>query len=61
MLLAVSNVDTMPGTRLSAGNSFSELIHAYTAFREAGCGVQIVSPEGGAVPLAYIDTSNPEH
>lgn len=61
VLLAVSNVDTMPGTRLSAGNSFAELIHAYSAFRDAGYGVQFVSPEGGAVPLAYIDTSNPEH
>lgn len=58
VLLAVSNVDTMPG---SAGNSFAELIHAYTAFREAGYGVQFVSPQGGAVPLAYIDTRDPEH
>lgn len=61
VLLAVSNADTMPGTRLSAGNSFAELIHAYAAFREAGYGVQFVSPEGGAVPLAYIDTSDAEH
>lgn len=61
VLLAVSNADVMPGTRLGAGNSFAELTHAYTAFREAGYGVQFVSPEGGAVPLAYIDTSNPEH
>ncbi|SFK53515.1 nuclear transport factor 2 family protein [Lysobacter sp. cf310] len=56
VLLVVSNADTMPGTSLSAGNSFAELTHAYTAFREAGYGVQFVSPEGGAVPLAYIDT-----
>ncbi|MGO1000199.1 nuclear transport factor 2 family protein [Lysobacter sp. CA196] len=61
VLLAVSNVATMPGTELSAGNSFSELIHAYAAFRAAGYGVQFVSPEGGAVPLAYIDTRYPEH
>lgn len=61
VLLAVSNVDTMPGSRISAGNSFSELIHAYAGFREAGYGVQFVSPDGGAVPLAYIDTSNREH
>jgi putative intracellular protease/amidase len=59
--LVVSNADTMPGTQLSAGNSFSELIHAYAGFREAGYGVQFVSPEGGAVPLAYIDTRNAEH
>ena len=61
VVLAVSNVDTLPGSALSAGNSFSELIHAYAGFREAGYGVQFVSPEGGAVPLAYIDTRNPEH
>lgn len=60
VLLVVSNADTMPGTRLSAGNSFAELIHAYAAFREAGYGVQFVSPEGGAVPLAYIDTRDPD-
>lgn len=61
VLLIVSNVDTMPGTRLSAGNSFAELIHAYDAFRAAGYGVQFVSPEGGAVPLAYVDTREPDH
>lgn len=61
VVLVVSSVDTMPGTRLSAGNSFSELIHAYAGFREAGYGVQFVSPDGGAVPLAYIDTRNGEH
>ena len=60
VVLVVSNQDTLPGTRIGAGNSFVELIHAYTAFREAGYGVQFVSPEGGAVPLAYIDTSHPE-
>lgn len=61
VLLVVSNVDTMPGTQLSAGNSFAELIHAYATFREAGYGVQFVSPQGGAVPLAYIDTRDAEH
>lgn len=61
VLLVVSSVDTMPGTRLSAGNSFAELIHAYATFREAGYGVDFVSPEGGAVPLAYIDTRDAEH
>lgn len=61
VLLVVSSVGTVPGTRLAAGNSFAELIHAYSGFREAGYGVQFVSPEGGAVPLAYIDTSNSEH
>ncbi|NUO76868.1 MAG: peptidase [Lysobacter sp.] len=60
VLLVVSNAHTMPGTSLRAGNSFAELTNAYAAFREAGYGVQFVSPEGGAVPLTYIDPRNAE-
>lgn len=61
VLLVVSNADTMPGTQLAAGNSFAELVHAYDEFRQAGYGVQFISPAGGAVPLAYIDTRDPAH
>lgn len=58
VLLVVSNASKMPGTALNAGNSFVELVHAYAQFREAGYGVQFISPDGGAVPLAYVDTSD---
>lgn len=61
VVLVVSNVHTMPGTELNAGNSFGELLHAYSGFRAAGYGVQFVSPDGGAVPLAYIDFTDAEH
>ncbi len=61
VVLAVSNAHTMPGTDLNAGNSFGELLHAYSGFRAAGYGVQFVSPQGGAVPLAYIDFTDAEH
>ncbi len=61
VVLVVSNAHTMPGTDLNAGNSFGELLHAYTGFRAAGYGVQFVSPKGGAVPLAYIDFTDAEH
>jgi len=60
VLLVVSNVSKMPGTALSSGNSFVELVHAHAQFRAAGYGVQFISPEGGAVPLAYVDTSDTE-
>ena len=60
VLLAVSNTSKMPGTPLSAGNSFVEIVHAYGKFREAGYGVQFISPEGGTVPLAYVDTADAE-
>lgn len=56
VLVVLSNVSQMPGTTLGAGNSFVELVHTYSRLREAGYGVQFVSPEGGAVPLAYVDT-----
>lgn len=45
----------------AAGASFSEIVnayHAYHAFKQAGYTVDFVSPEGGAIPLAYINTSN---
>ena len=61
VILAMSSVHTMPGTDLNAGNSFGELLHAYMGFRAAGYGVQFVSPEGGGVPLDYIDFTDPEH
>jgi putative intracellular protease/amidase len=61
VLLALSSVHTMPGTDFNSGNSFGELIHAYYGFRAAGYGVQFVSPQGGGVPLAYIDFTDAEH
>jgi putative intracellular protease/amidase len=61
VLIVVSNASVMPGSKLSAGNGFAQLIHAYEALRVAGYGVQFISPEGGAVPLAYLDTQDAEH
>lgn len=59
VLLVLSSAALMPGSTLSAGNSFSELSRAYASLRAAGYSVQAVSPEGGAVPLAYVDASDP--
>lgn len=59
VLLVLSSADQMPGTTLTAGNSFAELSRAYASFRAAGYAVQAVSPLGGAVPLSYINTTDP--
>lgn len=58
VLLVVSNVDLYPGTKVNAGNNFPELAYTYDAFRKAGYAVDFVSPEGGAVPLEMVVTSD---
>ncbi|MGK5018112.1 nuclear transport factor 2 family protein [Janthinobacterium sp. HLS12-2] len=58
VLLVVSNVHQYPGTKINAGNNFPELAYTYDVFRKAGYAVDFVSPEGGAIPLEMIVTSD---
>ncbi len=58
VLFIVSNAHFYGNTKLSTGNSFSELVHAYNVFKKAGYSIDFMSPKGGAVPLSYIDTSD---
>jgi putative intracellular protease/amidase len=58
VLLVVSNVDLYPGTKVNAGNNFPELAYTYDVFRKAGYAVDFVSPDGGAVPLEMVVTSD---
>lgn len=58
LMLVVSNADRYPGTKVNTGNNFPELAYTYDVFRRAGYGVDFVSPEGGAVPLEMINTSD---
>jgi putative intracellular protease/amidase len=61
ILFIVSNAHFHGTSTLPAGASFSEIVNAYHSFKQAGYTVEFVSPEGGAVPLSYIDTSNTLH
>ncbi len=58
ILFIVSSAHFHGTSKLPAGASFSEIVNAYHSFKQAGYTVDFVSPEGGAVPLSYIDTSN---
>lgn len=58
VLLVVSNAQYYGDTDYKTGNSFSEIVKAYATFNEAGYGVDFVSPNGGAIPIAYVDTSD---
>nr|WP_315484336.1 nuclear transport factor 2 family protein [uncultured Undibacterium sp.] len=57
ILFIVSNAHFHGTSKVPAGASFSEVVNAYHTFKEAGYTVDFVSPDGGAVPLSYIDTS----
>jgi len=61
ILFIVSNAHFHGELERPAGASFSELVSAYHTFKINGYTVDFVSPEGGAVPLAYINTSNELH
>lgn len=61
ILFIVSNASFHGESNIPTGNSFSEIVHAYDTFKSAGFTVDFVSPKGGSIPLAYIDTFNPLH
>lgn len=61
ILFITSSAHFHGDTALPTGVSFSEIVNAYDVFKEAGYTVEFVSPEGGAIPLAYINTSEKIH
>jgi len=61
ILFVVSNAETHGKLKKAAGSSFSEIVNAYHTFTEAGYQVDFISPKGGAISLAYINTSIPRH
>lgn len=58
VLFVVSNAQYYGNSEMKTGNSFYEIVKAYDTFVKAGYHVDFVSPEGGAIPVAYVDTSD---
>lgn len=58
VLLVLSNTALQGKSTLAAGNSFSEVAIAYDEYQNAGFYVEMMSPLGGKVPLAYINPSD---
>lgn len=58
VLMVVANATHYGTSKISTGNSFSEIVSAYNTFIKGGYTVDFLSPHGGAVPLVYIDTSD---
>jgi putative intracellular protease/amidase len=58
ILFIVSNAHYYGNSKIETGNSFAEIVNAYDTFTASGYSVDFVSPEGGSIPLAYINTSD---
>ena len=61
ILFILSSAHFHGDSDLPTGVSFAEIVNAYDEFVTAGYSVDFVSPDGGALPLAYINTSEPIH
>ena len=58
ILFVVSNQHTYGSSEINAANHFAEIVFAYDVFQKAGFAIDFVSPQGGAVPIGYLNTSN---
>lgn len=57
--MATSNQHTYGNSDMNTANHFEEIVKAYHVFVAAGLEVDFVSPNGGAIPIGYINTSDP--
>lgn len=58
ILFVTSNQHTYGDTDINTSNHFGEIVLAYDVFIKNGYTVDFVSPNGGAIPVGYISTSN---
>lgn len=58
ILFILSNAHYYGESDINAANHFSEIVLPYDVFIKANYVVDFVSPEGGAVPLGYLTTSD---
>lgn len=58
ILFVTSNADYYGDSDIPTSNHFSELVFPYDVFIKAGYTIDFISPEGGPVPIGYINTSD---
>ncbi len=58
ILFIVSNAHYYGDSDLYTSNHFSEIVSAYDVFGKSGYKIDFISPEGGAIPIGYINTSD---
>ncbi len=58
ILFIVSNQHTYGNTDINASNHFAEIVLAYDVLVDKKYAIDFVSPEGGAIPIGYLNTSD---
>ncbi|WP_338792338.1 nuclear transport factor 2 family protein [Bernardetia sp. MNP-M8] len=58
ILFVTSNQHYYGDTNIKTSNHFGEIVVPYDIFTKAGFMIDFVSPEGGAIPIGYINTSD---
>lgn len=58
ILFIVSNQHTYGNTDINAANHFAEIVLAYDVLKQKEYNIDFVSPEGGAIPIGYLNTSD---
>jgi len=58
ILFVTSNQDFYGNTKIPAANHFEEIVVPYDIFIKAGYTVDFISPNGGPIPIGYINTSD---
>lgn len=58
ILFIVSNQHTYGDSEMNAANHFGEIVFAYDVLINENYQVDFVSPEGGAIPIGYLQTSD---
>ena len=58
ILFVTSNQHTYGNTNINTSNHFAEIVLPYEVFIKNGYAVDFVSPNGGAIPIGYIITSD---
>jgi len=58
ILFIVSNQHTYGTTDINTSNHFAEIVLAYDVLIKAGYEMDFVSPEGGAIPIGYLNTTD---
>ncbi|RYY52011.1 MAG: hypothetical protein EOO09_22465 [Chitinophagaceae bacterium] len=58
ILFITSNAEFYGNSKIPAANHFEEIVIPYHLFAKSGITVDFISPEGGAIPLGYINSSD---
>lgn len=61
ILFVVSNQDHYGTSTIRTANHFGEIVVPYEIFTKSGYSVDFVSPQGGAVPIGYINAADSTH